>query len=434
MSMLSLPFDRARRFTDIVVHPTQELPHPTGFRGGPDWPRFEAQILARQCWGLIPRPVDRRPHPATAEWPYFDRERYLNPDYAARRRWRPILAEPRRQPPACGIARADAGIWCGPVHEHFGVMIADYAGRIAASSRLDPAMPLIFSLPPLPEAAPPPFFWRIIDHFGVDRRRVMLVRQPTRFARLFVCPQAERPNGGGPGRRYLRLLDRLCGPPPGDGDRPAVFVSRSRLERGNFAGESYLDAVMAAAGLTVFHPQTADLFEQLRLYRQASRLVFSEGSALHALQLLGHFDAEIVVLTRRPGNRLAAASLRPRARALRYLNVARGIVHGLNRLGEDSHAKGISVIDEARLAAGLRALGIDIERRWDAEAYAARRDADIAAWVADRLAAPAHPSEPATVARRLAALSLDHPLSRRPPRRTGSPDPATPAREIAGRR
>ncbi|HTT79623.1 MAG TPA: glycosyltransferase family 61 protein [Stellaceae bacterium] len=409
MSALFLPFDRARAFADVVVHPTQELPHPTLFRGGPDWPRFEAQLLARQCWGRIPRPVDLRPHPATAEWPYFDPARYLNPRFAPRRRWRPLAPAARTHPRPAGLDRADDGIWCGPVHEHFGVMIADYATRIAASGRLDPAMPLVFSLPPQPDAAPEPFFWRLLDHFGVDRRRVMLIRQPIRFARLAVCPQAERPHGGAPSRRYLQLLDELsAASPPSDPGHPAVFVSRSRLERGNFAGESYLDAVIEAAGLRVFHPQTVDLDAQLHLYRRAPRLVFSEGSALHALQLLGHVDAEIVVLTRRPGNRLAEASLRPRARSLRYLDATRGVVHGLNRLGEESQAKGISVIDERRLLAGLRRIGIDLAPFWDPGAYAARRDADIAAWVAGRLAAPAHPGERATVERSLAALSLRH--------------------------
>jgi Glycosyltransferase 61 len=406
---LSFLFDRARTFSDVVVHPTQELPHPTAYRGGPDWPRFEAQILARQCWGRVPRPVDLRPHPAAPEWPYFDPERYLNPQFSSRPRWRAMLPDTRPRPPDAWVDSADRGIWCGAVYEHFGVMIADYAMRIAASSLIDPATPLVFSIAPLPAAQPEPFFWRIVDHFAVDRRRVMLVRKPTRFARLSVCPQAERPNGGGPSRRYLRLLDTLTAALPSrDPDHPAVLVSRSQLQRGNFAGEAYLDAVMEAAGAIVFHPQTVDLEEQLRVYRQAPRLIFSEGSALHGLQLLGHIDADVVVLTRRPGNRLAASSLKPRVRSLRYLNVARGVVHGLNHLGEESPAKGISVIDEERLIAGLRLIGIDIRPLWEPAVYAVRRDADIAGWIATRLAAPVHPGEQAMVLRSLAALSLRH--------------------------
>src|ERR1051325_8207250 len=74
--VLSSPLvtDRVRRFRNILVHPTQEMRDPDGafFRGGPDWARFAAQILPRHCWGAIPRPIDRKPPPARADWPYFE--------------------------------------------------------------------------------------------------------------------------------------------------------------------------------------------------------------------------------------------------------------------------------------------------------------------------------------------------------------------------
>src|SRR5207244_11081817 len=123
-------------------------------------------------------------------------------------------------------------------------------------------------------AAPLPFFWQIIDHLGVDRRRVMLVRKPTRFGRLSVLPQAERRFGGGPSRRHLRLMDAITAPPsPPDRDLACVFVARARLPNGRFAGESYLDEVMTAAGVTVFHPEQVALSFQFQLYRSARRLI-----------------------------------------------------------------------------------------------------------------------------------------------------------------
>jgi Glycosyltransferase 61 len=197
---------------------------------------------------------------------------------------------------------------------------------------------------------------------------------------------------------------------PAERDDGWVFVSRSRLRRGKFAGEAYLDQSLAAAGIRVFHPETVDLPDQLLLYRRARRLMFSEGSALQALQLLGHLDADIVILPRRPGRLIGnIASLRPlraRARSLRSLPVMRGIVCGLYESGEPQTARGISVFDERRLIAGFAALGIDLVSHWDASAYAAQRDADISLWVEERLAAAAHPGERAFVERRLRALSL----------------------------
>ena len=324
MHALPLRSGLVKRFRNIVVHPSQELlRHLSGgafFRGGPDWPHFHAQVYARHCWKLIPRPIDSRP---------------------AR------VPEP--------INRAEHGIWCGPVSNHFGHAIADFGMRIAASSLFDPAVPLVFSVSDSPEAEPPSFFWQILDHLGVDRSRVLLVRSPTRFERLLVVPQAERRWGGGPSREHLRLMDAItAASAPSERDAGCVFVSRGLWPKGRFAGETYLDQVFAAAGVTVFHPERVDLHAQLHLYRRVRRLVFSEGSAVHALQLLGHVDADVVILARRPSRRVAAESLRPRVRSLHYVRAARGVIYGVTPSGAAQQPAGISVIDENTCLDGLK--------------------------------------------------------------------------------
>ena len=420
MGFFSFTSERLRSFRDIMVHPTQELRPPDGafFRGGPEWPHFNAQILARHCRGAVPRPIDSRPLPERAEWPYFD-PRFLPvfwphlygdappapPDW---QRLLPSLADAHAPTSDQVVATMDAGIWCGPVILHFGHMVADFAMRIAGSARVDPATPLVFSLPPFRDFATPPYFWDIIDHLGADRRRVLLLCKPTRFNRLSVLPQAERPAGGAPSRRHLRLMDAIAGSQPArDRDLDHVFVSRARLAEGRFAGEAYVEEALTRAGVTVFHPESVDLQAQLRLYRRARSLIFSEGSALHALQLLGRLDADIIVLVRRPRRRMAAASLRPRARSLRYLEAVRGLVHGLSRSGRTIRRAGMSVLDEPRFLAGLKRAGIDLAPFWDPRAYAERRDADIAGWVAQRRAAGPYPGEQAMIEEQLRALCLE---------------------------
>jgi Glycosyltransferase 61 len=367
-----------RTFRNIVVYPTQELlRHLAGgafFRGGPDWPHFAVQIYARHCWNLIPRPVDSRPHRTES-----------------------------------ASDRIERGIWCGPVSNHFGHMVADFGMRIAASSRLDPVTPLVFSIAPnAPE--PLPFFWQILDHFGVERSRVLLLRRPTRFDELLVAPQAERRFGGRPSDRHLRIMDMLTAsdPPPVSPVGERIFVSRGCWPHGRFAGETYLDEVFTAAGVTVFHPETVDLRTQLRVYRGARSLIFSEGSALHALQLLGHVAADVTVLARRPRERIAASSLRPRVRSLSYIPAARGVIYGVGRTGRPQQPAGISVIDENACLTGLRRLGLDLGRIWEPRRYAESRDTEIAAWIAYRLATATHPGERAMIERRLHALGLPH--------------------------
>src|SRR5262249_11047414 len=163
--------------------------------------------------------------------------------------------------------------------------IAAFGMRIAGSARADSRVPLVFSLPPLRDLEPRTFFWEILDHLGVDKRRVLLVRTPTRFDRLYVVPQAERLYGGGPHRRHLDLMDELTAGNAPERDLECLFVSRSNWPDGHFAGESYLDEVLSDAGVTVLHPEMEPLHAQLQLYRRARLAIFSEGSALHALQL-----------------------------------------------------------------------------------------------------------------------------------------------------
>ena len=411
--------DRVRLFRNMLVHPTQEMRDPDGafFRGGPDWPRFGMQILVRHCWGAIPRPIDSKPLPMRADWPYFD-PKFL-PVF-----WPHLGIDPRLSPrelerEASRLAASqaplrdqrfdtvDAAIWCGPVSLHFGHMIADFGMRIAASSRIDPQTPLVFSLPPFREPEPPAHFWQIIDHLRIDRRRVLLLRTPTRFARLYVLPQAERPFGGGPSRRHLGLMDAITmsdGPP--ERDLACVFASRAGLPEGRFAGESYLDEMLTAAGVTVLHPETADLRTQLKLYRRARVLIFSEGSAVHALQLLGTLGCDIVVLARRPGNQIAATALRPRARSLRYLPATRALLHGLTPSGRPDTRAGLSVLEEEACVSGLKALGVDLAPFWDPKDYEERRDADLERWQSERRTALIHPRDRELVERQLRELSL----------------------------
>lgn len=364
--------ERGLEFADVTVYPTQMLAFGNTariFQGGPDWPYFPVQTILRHCRGPIPIPCDVRPEPSAAA--------------------------PEEAGPA---------LWCGAIAQHFGHMIADFAMRLPASGRFDPELPLVFSIWDRPGAQPPPAFWQMIDHLGIARERIRLVRKPTRFARLRALPQAERLAGGVPSRRHLDRMDALTGPAP-EPDLGIVYVSRARLAQGRIAGEGVLEAALATAGIQVFHPERATLAAQIALYRRARHLVFAEGSALHVLQLVGRLTAEVTVLARRPRTLMGSALLLRRTPRFRYVRAVRGLVHGLRPDGSPQEAAGISVLDGRRCLAGLVRAGIDLAPHWDAEAFARAAEADVAAWLAAR-GAGRHPDEPARIARQLRALAL----------------------------
>jgi hypothetical protein len=84
-----------------------------------------------------------------------------------------------------------------------------------------------------------------------------------------------------------------------------VYVSRAAfLHEGGIAGEQYLQSQLEAEGYAVVRPQQLSLFEQLNHYRHARCCIFAEGSAVHALQLLGRLspEATFVLISRRPRN------------------------------------------------------------------------------------------------------------------------------------
>ena len=243
MELVSPIVHRVRTFRNIVVHPTQELRGAANtFRGGPDWPHFQRQILARHCRGAFPRPVDYRPHPAEPEFPYFDSDRYLDPRYKPDRRWSAFPTHNEFKPSATagslgrrGRVRVLVRAGNRPFRA-YGRRVLHAAGPLqppgtGGAARLQHRA--------AGRAEPPDFFWQIIDHLGIDRARVMLVRRPTRFGRLLVVPQAERPYGGPANPRHLDLMDRIPGWLPAERGDDCVFISRSRQPKGNFAGEAY---------------------------------------------------------------------------------------------------------------------------------------------------------------------------------------------------
>lgn len=369
-------------FRDVTVMPTQDLLHglnkrPTQrsrsiFRGGPIWPRFALQIRARHCRGWLPLPCDRRPE--AVDWP---------------------------------AREAEAGIWCGPVSPHFGHMIADFGMRIAAANRCAPALPLVFSVGPAEASEPRPFFRQILTHLGVPETRVLLVREPTRFRTLYVPPQAERLGGPGPDHRHLDLMDAIVaahGQVTQDID--CLFVSRARYPDGRMAAEAYLADVLIRAGATVVYPELLPVADQIAYYRRARHIVFSEGSAVHALQLLGRLQSGVSILVRRPGRRLARASLRPRVAALDYWDSAKGLIHGLSARGRPQWDRALALFGEDDLRARFRGVGLDLGAHWNEATYRDWLRADVARWIAYNRHWNPHPDALRAIRRSLDSVGL----------------------------
>jgi hypothetical protein len=160
-----------------------------------------------------------------------------------------------------------------------------------------------------------------------------------------------------------------------------LFVSRAGVGEG-LVGEAALEDFFAALGARIYRPEQHPLAEQLATYLSHAQLVFTEGSALHGLQLLGRIPGELTVLARRPG-RFGQAFLAPRVAALHHVPLAGPAVHGRAPDGRHAEWEGLVYLDTAPLA-GLAARLFP--------ALTEDRRAQALAQLQDRLAALAAPA------------------------------------------
>jgi hypothetical protein len=254
----------------------------------------------------------------------------------------------------------------GCITQHFGHWIAEFIHRILPSLQAFPSLRILF-IGKAGETRPlPSFVEATLAYLGVPPEKVRVVHAPVRVRRLHVFAQQERLQGPAPQPEYLSALAALQKTrwPEREPLRGTLFVSRSRQRKG-LAGEAILDQVFAAAGAEVYFPEEHRLTDQLDQYQAQERLLFSEGSALHALQLLGEVAAEVTVLSRRAGhwglNFLAA-----RVRNLDHIPISSKMLAFQTPDGTRASWSGLAFIDTAQLetfTAGYFPLWSDAERK-----------------------------------------------------------------------
>lgn len=347
--------DRILSFSDVVVSPyTELLGTPGGLsyhRGGPDWPDWETQTTARHC--MVGRPADTRPQTV-----------------------RPV--EELSIPVA----------WGGAIYPHFGHQISDFSMRIIPTLSVRDDIPFLFaSRPELMKtiADAPPFFWSILNWFGVARDKVMFVERPLLAKNILVAPQAEQPGGAAPSDRHLDRLDDLVHRRFGRIARQGIiYVSRAQ-QRGKFAGESYLETMMSLCGITVIRPENLPLLSQISLYIGASDLIFSEGSAIHSAQLLGRSLSNVTVLVRRKGWTFINQSLQPRCRNLTYLDLSIRQICDLDRSGKPIFYSGLTVLNEEATFDWLCTIDGGCRKFWRSDEFVMARDNDVRSWLHQRV-------------------------------------------------
>ena len=297
------------KYRNVVIVPYSELLADTRglsyHKGGPIWPDWSKAEGSRHCKGG--KAVDDIPDAASNQALITKEDREL--------------------------------AWCGPIVFHFGHQIADFSTRIPLYTGSDYV--LCFAVPlesRLQYSWAPDFFRQMLEYFGVPEERVLVVNRPILASTLYCAPQQEQLGTNlspeiPPSNEYLELLDSFSEKLKSR-EKKKYFFSRAAQTKGVVAGEACLESVFSAAGYEVVRPEEHSLLDQLCFYMNASTLVFTEGSALHGLQLLGHVDADLHVLVRRPGREMGRTLLSPRVRSIHYHEVG-ALMHSQDSRASD---------------------------------------------------------------------------------------------------
>ena len=338
-------------FKDIPVTPFVDLlmarQGRSAHKGGPAWTDFESQLFARHCRDGVA--VDHCPNaciPGTV----------LRGDHA----------------------------WGGPIVGHYGHQLSEFSMRYVPTLVEWPQARFLVSSVQGQTTSEncPRFFLRILDWLGVSD--VKFVQEPVLVRNLHVVAQAEQLRAVGPSPWHLSRMNTLTetrlGVPKGDSMQRRIYVSRSK-QKSKIAGEAYVERLLHAVGFMVVYPEEHDLFDQLRMYRQAEKIVFCEGSALHTLQLLGEGLGEVLVLNRRKGATIAAEMIRPRCKNLHYIDALVGAVYPLTRQGMKALALGIGVPDIQKMVDELEVSGINVRSMVDVSHFRQAIASDLRHWV-----------------------------------------------------
>lgn len=168
-----------------------------------------------------------------------------------------------------------------------------------------------------------------------------------------------------------------------------VYVSRSRFKNGRLAGESYLELHLRKCGVEIVYPELIPLNEQLRIYYSAQLLIFSEGSALHSLQLLGACLGDVAVIMRRPGATMFKTFVEARSQSYIEVNYIKSMLISYNSTGTLLDASGLTLPDESKLLAWLSETGISISG-WSSIDFRNDVTKDIRSWLVLEHKRPAH--------------------------------------------
>lgn len=227
-------------------------------------------------------------------------------------------------------------LYGGPVKMHFGHFIIDALPRLYAYSELYDGV--VFSCFHN-EKQIPGFIFEFCELAGIPVNKIYFLRRPHLIESLDFSFPGLRP-GKSPEAWYLDWLKDHF-PPDGTLSEPYLFYGRTHLVgKGSLMGEGYFSRVLQDNGFVYTKPEEApSIRSQVAMIMRAKKIVFTEGSAIHGIDLCGPCGNDVFMIPRRQkGSKIFGPSIWSRAT---FNDLGRNSVilrtHGRNgRMGANS--------------------------------------------------------------------------------------------------
>jgi hypothetical protein len=199
-------------------------------------------------------------------------------------------------------------LYGGMFYAHFGHFLCETTARLWAVDHAGPVDGILF-LPKKrmqwPNRVVRPYL-PFLAALGLGDTTVRVLDGPVEVQHLVVPEQGFGVGQMAAGRPEYRafMTDRLSRIRP-EGP-PRLYISRSRLmsRRGTVLAEERLEALLAAEGYAIFHPQEHGIETQVARYRAARRIVSMDASPLHLAAMVAAPDAQVAILNRAPSRNI----------------------------------------------------------------------------------------------------------------------------------
>ncbi|MEG4498443.1 glycosyltransferase 61 family protein [Microcoleus sp. F10-C6] len=200
----------------------------------------------------------------------------------------------------------------GRLNDHFGHFLLESLSRLWAYEAFRQFDPYIFFYTPwgMPDYLEKNnYIYQVLSGFQIPHQKLIFTDRPIRLRKVIIpCQKYGRYSDiKNPEPIFLDFLKKFQFPqvkPTGFENVDKIYVSRSKLpaNMGRIIGESLFEEYLISQGYKIFNPEKFEFFEQLTVYQNANKIIFSGGSAAHACLLLPDLQADVSVIFRWPGS------------------------------------------------------------------------------------------------------------------------------------